>query len=142
MRWLLVLAWQKRAKQLLPQARRTDIFGAMLLASELFRNAPNYQRKVVVIYSDMRHVNRELDMETSTTIRFDIALAKAERQKLIPDLKGVEVYVLGADAAGWRMLQWESLKHFWAMYFQKAEAEVRKYSVLRELPELTNRKGH
>ena len=132
----MVRAWQKRAAQLEPRARRSDVLGALLTASELFREVPTRRRNVLVIYSDMRHVNSELDLETPVTIHVDAMLAIAERRKLLANLMGDAVYVLGADAAGKRVAQWEALKQFWTAYFKMAGANLMGYSILGEPPQL------
>ncbi len=64
------------------------------------------------------------------------ALAKIEKRKLVADLKGVEVYVLGVDGAGKDLAHWQSLRDFWTAYFQKSGAILKTYSVLRDPPNL------
>jgi len=132
----MVRAWQKRAAQLEPRARSTDVLGALLTASELFQQDATGQKDVLVVYSDMRHVNSELDLETSDVIHVNALVARVERRKLLANLTGVSVYVLGADAAGRRPAQWEALKQFWAAYFEKAGANLLCYSTLDEPPQL------
>lgn len=134
----LVSAWQKRTAQLEPTAKRSDVLGAMLVASTLFQEAPDQHRKTLVIYSDMRHMTSELDLESSGIVHVDAALALTEKHGLLADLGGVEVFVLGAGAAGRRVTQWESLRHFWAAYFTRAGAMLSAYSILCESPRLEN----
>lgn len=128
----LIRAWQKRSAQLAPSAQGTDVFGALLVAGALFQKAPNGGRKVLVLYSDMRHVTIGLDLESPAIVRGDALLAVVGRRGLLADLSGVVVYVLGADAAGKRVTQWESLKQFWTAYFKKAGATLSGYSILCE----------
>jgi hypothetical protein len=59
-----------------------------------------------------------------------------EKHKLFADLTSVEVFVLGANAAGKRVTQWESLKQFWTSYFKRAGAILSGYSILCEPPQL------
>jgi hypothetical protein len=133
----LIRAWQKRSAQLEPSARSTDVFGALLVASALFRETtPTHPRKVLVLYSDMRNVTQGLDLESPATIRVDAVLAMVERHKLLTDLSGIEVFVLGADAVGKRVTQWESLRQFWMAYFKRARATLSGYSLLCEPPQL------
>jgi hypothetical protein len=102
----------------------------------LFQEAPIREGRVVVFYSDMRHATPGLDLESPAIIRADEVLTAVQRHGLLADLSGVAVYVLGADAAGKRVGQWESLKQFWAAYFKKAGANLLSYSILCEPPKL------
>ena len=112
------------------------MLGALLTASELFQQAPTGHRNVLVIYSDMRHVDADLDLETPAVIHVDALMVDVERRKLLPNLAGAMVYVLGADAAGERIAQWEGLKEFWTAYFKKAGAHLIDYFVLENPPRL------
>jgi len=132
----LACAWQERSVHLEPTALRTDILGALLVASQLFHDAPDGRRKVLVVYSDMRQATSALNLEVPALIPLNSALAKAAKANPVPDLKGVEVYALGVDAAGKDAAHWESLRQFWAAYFLMTRANLRSYSVLRELPPL------
>jgi hypothetical protein len=132
----LVRTWQKRSAYLEPIARSTDVLGALLVASALFREAPAHQRKMLVLYSDMRHVTTALNLESPAPISVDRVLITVETHKLLTNLSGVEVFVLGADAAGTNVSQWESLKQFWTTYFKKAGATLSGYSILCETPQL------
>ena len=51
------------------------------------------------------------------------------------DLKGVDVYVLGIDAATKAPAYWDSLRRFWTEYFKKSGADLRAYSMMREVPD-------
>jgi hypothetical protein len=86
----------------------------------------------------MRHVTRGLDLESPAIIRVDMVLTMVERNKLISDLRGAGVFVLGADAAGKSVARWESLKHFWIAYFKRAGATLSGYSILCGAPRLEN----
>jgi hypothetical protein len=132
----LLHAWQKRSAQLEPNARTTDVFGALLVASALFQEARDCQKKMLVLYSDMRHVTPDLDLESPAIIHVDAVLAAVEKHQLLADLRGVEVFVLGADAAGKRLAQWKSLKQFWMGYFKEAGAALSGYTILCEPPRL------
>jgi hypothetical protein len=132
----LVSAWQKRSAQLEPKARKSDVLGAMLVASALFEEAPDRQRKMLVIYSDMRHVTSELDLESSGIVRVDGALAVTERHRLLADLKAVDVFVVGANAVGKSVAQWQSVEQFWRRYFDETGAVLSEYSALCEVPNL------
>jgi hypothetical protein len=132
----LIRAWQKRSAQLEPKAPKSDVFGALLVASMLFQEAKDRRSKVLVIYSDMRHVTSELDLESPTIVRVDLALATVEKLQLVAELRDVDVFVLGANSSGKTAAQWRSLNHFWMRYFDKAGAALSEYSVTCEAPTL------
>jgi hypothetical protein len=129
----LVEAWSARAKSLSPRFTHTDIFGALHVASQIFQEAPK-GRNVLIILSDMRENAGDYKLERSGHVH--LALARDAKARTIPDLKGVEVYVLGADNAGKSTSYWMTLRGFWTEYFQKAGAALRWYSILREVPDL------
>jgi hypothetical protein len=127
----LLDAWRKQTLQLAPNARSTDIFGAVLLASELFQQDASATR-VLVIYSDMRNTTKSLNLERS--IDAQTRLSALDGRGLIPNLHDVRVYVFGANAAGHDIDQWKDVKTFWTDYFAKTGATVSAYSVLDEVP--------
>jgi hypothetical protein len=102
----------------------------------MLRDSPSRQRKVLVIYSDMRQDTRQLDSNRSASPGIDATLTTVNRGHLFADLRGVNVYVLGADASGRDIAQWDSLKQFWVAYFAKAGATLSGYSVLCGAPKL------
>ena len=129
----VVSAWKQRCIRLQPEFSHTDIFGALIVAAELFSQTPR-ARKMFVIFSDMRHETATLDLETPSVLSGDRLLAKVEKHKLLADLQGVEVYALGVDGAGKSVAYWNSLRGFWEAYFCKAGAALKTYSVLRDSP--------
>ena len=56
-------ALQAKSARLAPQSRYTDVFGALLVAGQVFANESTANRKVLVVLSDMWHHTRELDLE-------------------------------------------------------------------------------
>jgi len=132
----LARACQERSVHLEPTALRTDILGALLVASQLFQDVTDGERKVLVVYSDTRQATPVLNLEAPAVISVNSALRKIGKAESIPDLRGVEVCALGVDAAGKDAAQWESLRQFWVAYFQQAGANLRCYSLLRDPPTL------
>jgi hypothetical protein len=131
----LVAAWQKRSATLVSQFRATDLLGALVVSSQVFQAQHGYIN-VLVIFSDMRHHTKSLDLETPAAIPMRLALSKAEANHLIVDLKGVDVDVLGVDGNGKQFAYWDSLRNFWSEYFKKTGAKLREYSMLRDVPVL------
>jgi hypothetical protein len=64
----------------------------------------------------------------------DAALAEVARL-ILSDLKVVDLYVLGADAAGHRVLQRDRMREPWIVYFNEVQANLNRYSIVRVLPE-------
>lgn len=130
----LVRAWQKRAAGLAPTARRTDILGALRLTSELFRQEPTKGKKILILYSDMRHVTRDLNLERTGPISIEQTIARLKDRGLLAGLSGVTVTVVGANADKQRVADWERVRAFWFAYFTKAGATINEYSVLPDAP--------
>jgi hypothetical protein len=132
----IVRTWQKRASQLEPRAKSTDILGGLFVASETFREMPSGRRNILIIYSDMRQSTRALNLEEPIALHVDPVMATVEKRGLLSNLNGVTVYVSGADGAGRQVSQWESLKQIWAAYFKKVGACLLSYSILSNPPDL------
>jgi hypothetical protein len=132
----LVRVWRHRSATLTPEFKYTDILGALLVANQIFDEAPKTSRKILVIFSDMRHHTRDLDLESGCVVPSMKALLKQSKLVPVAPFQRVEVYALGVDGAGKTLLYWQTLKTFWTEYFQKAGAMLRYYSVLRDFPVL------
>ncbi len=128
----LVQAWKKRSSSLVSRFNQTDILGSLVLAAQLFEGHRN-QRNVLIIFSDMRQETPALSLAALRTVPVTPAIKKVEEEHLIAKLGGVEVFVLGVDAAGKDVRYWNSLHDFWAEYFTRAGANLRSYTTLREL---------
>jgi hypothetical protein len=59
--------------------------------------------------------------------------AVVEDEKLTTELGRIEVYALGADAAGKMASYWGSLRDFWEAYFKRTGTSLWSYSILRDL---------
>jgi hypothetical protein len=127
----IVRAWKLRSARVSPTFRQTDIIGALLLASEIFAERPDFNPKTLLIFSDMRQSTPELDMEPQSIVPSFFSVSK--KCGPIPALGGVRIVVLGADGAGKSVAYWQSLRSFWAEYFHGTGAVLKDYSVLRIL---------
>jgi hypothetical protein len=136
----LVSVFRKQASSLAPIAPKTDILGALLTASQLFQASPGCKH-ILVVFSDMRSDTPALDLEHARIVSTAFAMQKAEKERLLPDLHGVEVYALGVDGAGKDMRYWQGLRDFWAVYFKRTGAILKTYSVLRDPPALVHWRG-
>jgi hypothetical protein len=126
----LVHAWRLKGAHLEPRFHRTDILGALQLATQILAGMPDPAKKVLVIYSDMRQNTQELDLESPRQVSSFSVLASLCGP--LPALRGVEVSVMGADDARRTNAYWNSLQQFWAAYYLRAGANLRQYSILRE----------
>jgi len=125
----LVRAWQQKGAQLKPNFKQTDMFGALELASQLYAENPKASPKELIIFSDMRESVPGLDFE-----RMSVMAALGRHKGItVPDLRNVQVYAVGVDGAGKSTGYWQSLLTFWREYVARAGAQLRTYSVTREM---------
>jgi hypothetical protein len=131
----LIRAWKLRSSHLAPQFQQTDILGALQLADQILSQEPDAGNKTIVIFSDMRQSTLDLNLEAPKIVPPFATVTK--RCGGVPALQNVQGYVLGADGAGKSSAYWQSLQTFWKDYFHNAGAVLKAYSVLRELPQVT-----
>jgi hypothetical protein len=122
----LIEEWKK--KDIKPVSEGTDIFGALNLAS-MFLNGDKGGKKLIIL-SDMRSTTY-INLEVLSTID-DTIINKAEKEVLIPNLKGVKVWALGVTACGKDMRYWLSLKKFWESFFKKSGACLQSFTIERK----------
>ncbi len=126
----LVNAWRKRTADLAPVYRPTDLLGALMLASQLFERTPG-GRNVLLLFSDMRQNTKDLDLERPRVVAAMQAIGLVDRERLIARLDGVDVYVVGVDAATRSLAYWQSLRDFWTEYFKRAGSTLKTFTVTR-----------
>jgi hypothetical protein len=131
----LTRAWRERSAHLAPRYAETDILGALLVASEVFRESSGNRRKVLVVLSDMKQATRAVNLEREPLVQPAKALEQVANNKLFAELDGVAVYAEGVDAAGETVRYWASLQDFWKAYFGRVGATLTGYSALRPVPE-------
>jgi hypothetical protein len=131
----LTRAWKQRSAKLAPHCAETDILGAMLVASEVFRASPSGDHKVLVVLSDMKQATRALNLEKEALVQPPAAMRQVANNRLFADLHGVDVYAEGVDGAGESVPYWQSLHDFWKAYFLQSGATLERYSALRGVPE-------
>jgi nitric oxide reductase activation protein len=137
-RHVLILAWQRRAKRLSPDAKHTDVLGALMVAAQVFALSPD-RRPLLILFSDMRQDTSDLNLESHLLVSTRKALDQAEMKALVADLRGVAVSALGVDDARRSVKYWDRLKQFWSAYFEKAGASLEDFSILRETRRLAIR---
>jgi hypothetical protein len=126
----LVRAWKTRSARLEPTFRHTDIIGALLVAGQIFSEQKDAGKKILVVFSDMRHRTADLDLESHPIVPSFLHAGK-RAHIVLADLRGVHVYALGVDAAGKQIAYWQALRQFWTEYFRATGADLRGFSVLR-----------
>lgn len=124
-----VKEFKKIAGYITPSYNRTDIFGAVALAKNYFRDS--CQEKRLYVLSDMRHTANGINMEDSADVTQDLII-KAEKGGMITPLDNIEVYVMGVHTIGKDAAYIESLERFWRTYFIKAGANLKTFTILRE----------
>jgi hypothetical protein len=134
----LVGAWRERSARLAPRYPQTDILGALLVASEIFHEAPPGSRKVLVVLSDMKQSTKTLNIEHMPVVRTKAALQQVEDSQQLAALHSVQVYIEGVDGAGETVAYWKSLQQFWLAYFERSGATVVQYAVLRDVPKFAD----
>jgi hypothetical protein len=125
----LLKEWGNVSKSIRPDAPSSDIFGAIALASQILQNNKNTS-KLLIILSDMRQNALNFDFERPPVIDISL-LERTEKKGLIPDLKGVKVFVFGVHAIGKSAVYWESIRRYWQMYFKKAGADLITFTMER-----------
>lgn len=125
----LVHAWKTRSAKLKPRYRQTDILGALTLAGQIFDQQADAKEKKLIVYSDMRHHTRELDLESPATMPSTAQMVTA--CATLSGLSGIELHVLGTGDSGRSIAEWDSLRALWPKCFTSGGANMRHYSVMR-----------
>lgn len=111
-------------------AAGTDIHDGLLLAQRVFDAYPEAGSRSLVLLSDMVERSARLNVGRA---RFDEASISPTIDGfaalgLIPDLRGVEVYVVGAGVsqagAGMPAERFLTIEHFWQAYLARAGADL------------------
>jgi hypothetical protein len=94
---------------------RTEILNSLNIAETILHNEKK-RDKILVILSDMIQDSREYNFKTAkiTNGYIQKVIRYRQRQKLIPNLTGVKVYVAGAS--GEDSYRFRSIEKFWARY--------------------------
>jgi hypothetical protein len=126
-------AWKSRSRDLAPTFPATDLFGALIVASQIFQRAGASRRDMLVIFSDMWQETGELNFGRLRQPCAPEVMERVKAQKLLANLMDADVYALGTDAPGRTKSEWACVHEFWAQYFAAAGGAVRQYSVLRSV---------
>jgi hypothetical protein len=131
----LVRVWKARSARLKPEFRHTDIVGALFVASQIFNEKKDAEKKLLIIFSDMRQSTEDLDFDSRPMP--PSFLTNGNRAHIVRvDIRGVRVYALGVDGAGKQISYWQGLRQFWKEYFQATGADFCEFSTLRDVSEV------
>jgi hypothetical protein len=106
-------------------SRKTAILGSLQIAERVFKK-DRKDKAVLVIMSDMIEDSSEYNFERErlTDKRISEIIANENRRKRLPDLSGVEVYVVGAKTPSRE--QFYNIQNFWLRYFKECGANLSK----------------
>jgi hypothetical protein len=121
-------AWKRVAKDLKPTHKRTSIIGALQLLSflDLGRNVD------IFIFSDGRE-NEAVNLSHVDVVNVDRAISTVKAKNAIPTLTEAKVYMLGVDVGGKSAAYANSLRSYWARYFEAAGAQLEAFRIDRNL---------
>jgi hypothetical protein len=116
---------RREVSNLLSQKRGTpltEILDSLNIADTIFHDERKRQ-KILVILSDMIQDSKEykFDSDKITGEYINKIIQYRQENKLMPNLKGVRVYVAGASAAD--SGQFRAVQTFWARYFGECGAD-------------------
>jgi hypothetical protein len=111
-------------------SRGTNVLDGLQLAERVFSSYAG-QERLLVVFSDMIEQSKRYDFsgENLTASRISQIIARERSAGRLPDLRGVEVCVVGAGASKTGGLSTERLlaiREFWLQYFKAAGANLPK----------------
>ena len=98
----------------------TDVFGTLFRAAD-YAKAPNHDKTVLVLLSDMIQATGEANMETTAGIPSTQWIEERGVDQRLPDMKGICVVVSGAETKSARGAQ---IRSFWQAYFSRVGARM------------------
>jgi hypothetical protein len=120
--------WRQQTGTRVPSFKHTDLLGAFEEVAEI-RQSQNVRFPVLIVLSDMRNnMPHQLDIETPNDIDVSSTLNLIRRQGAVPNLNGIQVYVLGAKCSDRSYRYFERLRELWTEYFKAAGAQLRLFT--------------
>lgn len=100
----------------------TEILDSLNIADIIFHDEKE-RRKILVILSDMIQDSKDykFDKDKITEEYINNAIQSRQKNKLVPNLANVKVYVAGASAAD--SDKFRAIQAFWARYFAESGAD-------------------
>lgn len=107
----------------------TDILAGLRLAERVFASYPEASTTSLVVLSDMVARSPQLGLNRAfTEARIEGTVGELQAQGLVPDIAGVDVYVVGAGVASGDELSGETIvtiQRFWEALFAAAGSELK-----------------
>jgi hypothetical protein len=109
------------------RANRTQILDSLLFVNQIIATDAPRESKVLVIISDMLEDSSDYNFEKlDLTPKVIEGITNEKRKsKMLPNLQGVKVYVLGASSANTK--KYLKIQEFWTRYFNTAGAQLKAY---------------
>lgn len=126
----LETSWKTRSRDLAPSFAGTDLFGAFLVAGQIFQKAGAGRRDVLVVFSDMWQETGDLNFGKVAKPCAPEVMERVRAHKLLANLKDADV---GTESPGRTKGQWACVHQFWMTYFSEAQAALWDYSLLRNV---------
>lgn len=126
-------SWKNRSRNLRPTFPATDLFGALIVASQIFQKAGASRRDLLVIFSDMWQETGELNFGRIKQPCAPEIIESVKTRKLLANLRDADLYALGTHSPGRTKAEWACVQEFWARYFSEAGGVLKQYSVLRSV---------
>lgn len=104
----------------------TEILSSLQVAERVLSSFPQ-KKKVLVIFSDMVEESSTANFAASvpTDNQIKNIITSQKKKLLVPSLKGVNVYCIGATAK--RTEDYNSIRKFWLTFFKETGAELKDY---------------
>lgn len=120
---------QQFARLLTRRPVGNSILGALNIAQDVFQAYPDVSTKYLVIFSDMIENSPRYKFTNANLAPAEVEafVAKEREREELPDLDGVEIYIIGAggtrgsDTNPARLV---AVKRFWLTYFDAAGASL------------------
>jgi hypothetical protein len=110
-----------------PKIIKTDIMSSLALAADMMKRYVEL-RRILVVFSDMIEDSDNYNFEriNLTDAVIDEIIEKEKKADRIPDLGGVEIYIIGPQAKNYD--KYNSIKKFWSKYFKESKANLVEYT--------------
>lgn len=129
----LVRQFRKMCRSIPKTRPSTSLVEGLYLFSQLLQERSDLDKKLIII-SDMLEFSGSFTPHKIASKGGSI-LEELKVQGLIPDMKGIDVYVLGASTAGLNPIVWAKVRCFWSRFFKEAGANLKCYMVQRVWPQ-------
>lgn len=125
----LINEFRRKTEKLDIERPATSLIDGINMFAKMCREHAD-KRQVLVIFSDMRQFTKEIN-EDMIVQRGDKVLTQLKADNLVPDMRGIEVYVMGVSTANIKIRNWKKLEAFWKNFFCEAGGNLKCYDMGR-----------